>query len=161
MIFEGADDEKCKKLVAFSRPVGSVFSEELFTFLDKIKEKKDSKITVFVPSSEEEVENLRALHDYTIIADPDGKIFSKYNCFTCNSGVQLVSGDKAFYEIADNSSNRPIFDEELLKLVFGMKENMKKRELQLPVFAELDENNRVTFAYYGKTATDFPKELAD
>lgn len=161
VIFEGAGDEKCKKLVAFSRPIGSVFSEELFTFLDKIKEKKDSKITVFVPSSEEEVENLRALHDYTIIADPDGKIFSKYNCFTCNSGVQLVSGDKAFYEIADNSSNRPIFDEELLKLVFGMKENMKKRELQLPVFAELDENNRVTFAYYGKTATDFPKELAD
>lgn len=156
VVFNEAGDEKCKKLVAFSRPLGSVFYKELFDFLDGVAKKSDASITVFVPSDENEVEKERTRHSYRLISDPDGKIFSKYNCFTCNSGVQLVSGDKAFYKIVDSSLNKPIFDEGLLKVVFGMKENMKKRELQLPVFASIDENNRVTSAYYGKTATDFP-----
>lgn len=153
--FDEAKNDGNKKLVAFSRPLGSYFSKELFDLLDSLPEKLKKNTTVFVPSSEKAVEEERGLHEYTLVSDENGALFSKYNCFSCNSGVQLFAGDKCFEQYRASIINKPLFDTELLKFIFSSSEKTDRFSLQLPAFALLDENNNVIKAYYCETATDF------
>lgn len=155
--FEDAKEDKKKKLVVFSRPLGSYFSKELFDLLDSFPDSVKENTYVFVPSAKEKVEKEAPLHTYELIPDENGDVFSKYNCFPCNSGVQLFAGDKSFEHYRASIVNKkPLFDTELLKFIFGENTKDGKYALALPVFAVLDEENIVTYAYYGETATDFP-----
>lgn len=157
-VFEDAPKDGCKKLIAFSRPLGSHFSKELFDYIDSLNDELKKHTVVFVPSSGAAVEKEDELHDYTLVSDENGEIFEKYNCFPCNSGVQLLGGDKTFENYRASCENSPLFDAELLKFIFGITAPEGKYAFGLPAFALLDENNKITFAYYGTTATDFPRE---
>ena len=156
--FTDINNDGKKKIIAFSRPLGSYFSENIFSYLDIISEKTNKDIYVFVPSEKEITEKENEKHVYTLISDENGDIFKKYNCFETFSGIQLVAGDESFEQYCDKIVNKPLFDTELLKILFGICENNIKRNLQLPVFAVLDENNTVISAYYGETATGFPEK---
>ena len=146
--FEEINTDK-KALVVFGRKAECRLTADMLDELKKrYKDFAESGIDVkfIVPSA-------KPLGDYPfeIIADPEAKLYKKYNVFEADSAVYAVAGDKLFSEKV-GSDQAKIMESG----VFAPADENEFRPLQLFAFVGIDENKKVVYSYYSKTIGDFP-----
>ncbi len=141
-------------LVIFSRGLECGITKNL---LENIKKAYSDitlngrKISFIVPNTTESIAAVQKNYPFEIIADPEAKIYDKYNVFEADSAISMIAGDKAFEAAVDGDMNTLIETK-----IFAPAEIPGKRPLQLFAFALTDENADVTYAHYSKTLFDLP-----
>lgn len=146
--FDEINSEK-KTLVVFGRKAECKLTEDM---LDELKKRytdlAEAEIDVkfIVPSAKPE-----GNYPFEIIADPEAKLYEKYNVFEADSAVYAVAGDRLFEEKV-GSDQAKIMESG----VFAPADENEFRPLQLFAFVGIDENKKVVYSYYSKTIGDFP-----
>ncbi len=146
--FDEINSEK-KTLVVFGRKAECKLTEDM---LDELKKRytdlAEAEIDVkfIVPSAKPEGD-----YPFEIIADPEAKLYEKYNVFEADSAVYAVAGDRLFEEKV-GSDQAKIMESG----VFAPANENEFRPLQLFAFVGIDENKKVVYSYYSKTIGDFP-----
>ena len=138
-----------KTLVVFGRKAECKLTEDM---LDELKKRytdlAEAEIDVkfIVPSAKPEGD-----YPFEIIADPEAKLYEKYNVFEADSAVYAVADDRLFEEKV-GSDQAKIMESG----VFAPANENEFRPLQLFAFVGIDENKKVVYSYYSKTIGDFP-----
>ena len=146
--FDEINAEK-KTLVVFGRKAECKLTEDM---LDELKKrytdlaKAEIDVKFIVPSAKPEGD-----YPFEIIADPEAKLYEKYNVFEADSAVYAVAGDRLFEEKV-GSDQAKIMESG----VFAPANENEFRPLQLLAFVGIDENKKVVYSYYSKTIGDFP-----
>lgn len=146
--FDEINSEK-KTLVVFGRKAECKLTEDM---LDELKKRytdlAEAEIDVkfIVPSAKPEGD-----YPFEVIADPEAKLYEKYNVFEADSAVYAVAGDRLFEEKV-GSDQAKIMESG----VFAPANENEFRPLQLFAFVGIDENKKVVYSYYSKTIGDFP-----
>ena len=100
---------------------------------------------------------IQSKYPFELIADPEAKLFERYNVFEADSAVNLIAGDRMFEEMAGKDIRR-LIGTDLLNLITGTSEKTEgKKPLQLCAFIGVDKDMRVIYSHYSKTLSDFPK----
>ncbi len=100
-------------------------------------------------------------YPFELIADPEFKLYNKYNVFVADSIVNLVAGDK-IYEKTYGKNVYKILDTDMIDLLINAMglapENENgPRANQLCAFIAVDTDMNVTYSHYSKTISDFPE----
>lgn len=146
--FDEINAEK-KTLVVFGRKAECKLTEDM---LDELKKRYTDlaeagiDVKFIVPSAKPEGD-----YPFEIIADPEAKLYEKYNVFEADSAVYAVAGDRLFEEKV-GSDQAKIMESG----VFAPANENEFRPLQLFAFVGIDENKKVVYSYYSKTIGDFP-----
>lgn len=104
-------------------------------------------------------------YPFELIADPDAKLYDRYNIFEANGLVNMVAGDKQFEKMIKGNI-RNLLDTDLIdsfsEIITGSPDddNTKKpRELQLCAFIGVNKDMQVIYSHYCKTIGDFPDPM--
>lgn len=136
-------------LVVFGRKADCKLTENM---LDGLKAKYADfanagiDVKFIVPSAKP-----KADYPFEIIADPEAKLYKKYNVFEADSAVYAVAGDRLFEEKVGSDQTKIMESK-----VFAPADETAFRPLQLFAFVGIDENKKVIYSYYSKTIGDFP-----
>lgn len=120
----------------------------LGTLKDKYADFVSANLDVkfIVPSAE-----VKGDYPFEIIADPEAKLYKKYNVFEADSAVYAVAGDKMFEETVGSDSAKIAESG-----IFAPMDENAFRPLQLFAFVGVDKDKKVVYSYYSKTIGDFP-----
>ncbi|MBQ3007710.1 MAG: PatB family C-S lyase [Clostridia bacterium] len=146
--FEEINAEK-KALVVFGRKAECSLTVSM---LDELKEKYADlaaagfDVKFIVPSAKPGGE-----YPFEIIADPEARLYKKYNVLEADSAVYAVAGDRLFEEKVGSDQTKIMESG-----VFAPADENEFRPLQLFAFVAVDENKKVIYSYYSKTIGDFP-----
>lgn len=147
-VFEEISTDK-KALVVFGRAIDCPLTKNL---LEELKNKyadfvsADIDVKFIVPSAD-----VTGDYPFEIIADPEAKLYKKYNVFEADSAVYAVAGDKLFEEKVGPDSEKIMNSE-----VFAAPDENAFRPLQLFAFVGGDRDKKVVYSYYSKTIGDIP-----
>ncbi len=95
-------------------------------------------------------------YPFELIADPEAKLFERYNVFEADSAVNLIAGDKLFESMAGKDI-RKLIGTDLLNLITNTADPVEGRKpLQLCAFIGIDKDMRVIYSHYSKTLSDYP-----
>lgn len=99
-------------------------------------------------------------YPFELVADPDAKLYDRYNIFEAHDIIEMVAGDKLFEKLVGKDIkkllNLSIIDSFAAAADTSVKETTV-RENQLPAFFMVNSQMKVTYAHYSKTISDFPK----
>ena len=99
-------------------------------------------------------------HPFELVADPECELYDKYNVFEADGIVSMVAGDKLIHAAIGKNVYK-LLNLDLIESVNTAlqpaEEKEGPRENQLCAFFAVDKDMNVTYAYYAKTMTDFPK----
>lgn len=146
--FEEISSDKTS-LVVFGRAIDCPLTKNL---LEDLKNKyadfvsADIDVKFIVPSAD-----IKGEYPFEIIADPEAKLYNKYNVFEADSAVYAVAGDKMFEEKVGSDSIKIMNSK-----VFVAADENAFRPLQLFAFIGVDRDKKVVYSYYGKTIGDIP-----
>lgn len=146
--FEEISSDKTA-LVVFGRASDCPLTEKLLeTLKNKYADFVSANLDVkfIIPSAD-----IKGEYPFEIIADPEAKLYKKYNVFEADSAVYAVAGDKMFEENVGSDSVKILNSK-----VFASIEENTFRPLQLFAFVGVDKNRKVAYSYYGKTIGDIP-----
>lgn len=115
-------------------------------------------LKVVIQSSVETLKDAQEKYPFELIADPDAKLYDRFNVFEADSYINLIAGDKSFLKMTQGNI-RNLLDSEMADALLNSLSSDKKsqhRELQLSAYVLVEPDMNVSYAYYGKTLTDFP-----
>lgn len=96
-----------------------------------------------------------------LIADPDCKLYDRYNVFEADGVVNMLAGDKMF-ELIMGKNVYKLIDSDMVNSLNSALDNSSEatdgpRENQLCAFIGVDRCGNVIYSHYSKTMTDFPE----
>ena len=147
-VFEEIGTDKTS-LVVFGRAPECKLTENILdTLKNKYSDFTDAGLDIkfIIPSAE-----VKGDYPFEIIADPEAKLYEKYNVFEADSAVYAVAGDKMFEEKIGSDSVKIMESN-----VFSTANENVFRPLQLFAFVGIDKDKKVIFSYYSKTIGDIP-----
>lgn len=113
-------------------------------------------IKFVVQSPLETLSKVQSKYPFELIADPEGKLYKRYNVFEADSPVCMVAGDKIFEAMAGKNIKK-LLDTDILRLITATNDPREDiKPLQLCAFIAVDKHMKVTYAHYCKTIYDFP-----
>lgn len=114
-------------------------------------------VKFIIQSDVETLSEAQEKYPFELIADPEAKLYDRFNVFEADSYINLIAGDKAFIRMTQGNIRNLLDDENgnLLASAFSGAESTH-RELQLCAYAIVEPDMTVSYAYYGKTLSDFP-----
>lgn len=99
-------------------------------------------------------------YPFELVADPEAKLYDRYNVFEANGIMEMVSGDKLFAKVMGKDIKRLLnldIIESFASAVDVSPQEKTVRENQLPAFFMVNGDMKVTYAHYSRTISDFPK----
>lgn len=152
---------KKKTMLVFARPYDSLCT----AILEQLKKAfpllklAGLDMKVILPDDAAVVKEHAAEWPFDLIADPDVKLFDRYNIFEANSTVALVAGDKMFEDMC-GTDVKTLLDTDLVtslaETVAPDTSKPRKRDNQLSAVAIVDKDKKILYRYYSKTISDFP-----
>ena len=114
-------------------------------------------VKFIIQSDVETLSEAQEKYPFELIADPEAKLYDRFNVFEADSYINLIAGDKAFIRMTQGNIRNLLDDENgsVLSAAFSGAESTH-RELQLCAYAIVEPDMTVSYAYYGKTLSDFP-----
>lgn len=102
-------------------------------------------------------------YPFELIADPDAKLYERYNVFEADSMYNMVAADKVFETIAGKDLKKLLDSETFNPFLKSKNSENVKRPFQLCAFIGVNKNMKVVYSHYCKTMADFPnvKELIE
>ena len=156
-----ADNIRKPTLIIFSRYLECEMCQQTLSLMKKahhVLKVMGYDLKAVIQSDIDSVAEAQEKYPFELIADPEAKLYDRFNIFEADSVVNLIAGDKAFIKMTQGNV-RNLLDSEntdnLLTALFSGTEN-GHRELQLSAFTIIEPDMTVSYAYYGKTLTDFP-----
>lgn len=117
-------------------------------------------VKVVIQSDAQTLAPAQGKYPFELIADPEAKLYDRYNIFEADSAVNMVAGDKMF-EAMVGKDIKKLMDTDIFSS-FMSPDSDGRRQLQLCAFVAVDPAMKVIYSHYCKTIADFPdiKELA-
>ena len=99
-------------------------------------------------------------YPFELVADPEFKLYEKYNVFEADGIVNMLAGDKLI-EFVIGKNIYKLLNLEMIESVNSALAPAEEttegpRENQLCAFVAVDKDMNVTYSHYAKTMTDFP-----
>ena len=166
-VYESAKSTHCelesvidkKALIVFTRYYECSITQKLLTALTAAypaAKTMGCEIKAVVQSDISTLAPVQGRYPFELIADPEAKLFERYNVFEADSAVNLIAGDKLFESMAGKDI-RKLIGTDLLNLITNTAEPVEGRKpLQLCAFIGIDKDMRVIYSHYSKTLSDFP-----
>lgn len=112
-------------------------------------------LKVIIQSPHEIINEAQERYPFELIADPQAKLYDRFNIFKADSYTELVAGDDTFVKMIDGDI-RNVLDTFIADKIVSSNEDADKNDLQLCAFAAIDTDMTITYAHYCETLTDFP-----
>lgn len=148
-------------LIVFSRYYDCEVCQQTLSLLKKshtVLKVMGYDIKVVIQSDIDIIKEAQEKYPFELIADPQAKLYDRFNIFEADSYINFIAGDKAYIKMT-NGNIKNLLDtemaEELMSAVSDSSES-KNRELQLCALAAVDTDMNITYAYYSQTLSDFP-----
>lgn len=102
-------------------------------------------------------------YPFELIADPEAKLYDRYNIFEADSAYNFVSGDKIFEATTGRDIRKNMGKDSFNPFIKARSNSSFKRPLQLCAFVAVNPDMKVLYSHYCKTMADFPniKELIE
>lgn len=127
---------------------------------------KGYDVKVVLQSDLETVTRYAKKYPFELIADPNKKLYDKYNVFEADGIVQMLASDKLYETFVGKNVKKLLNTDMVNSMASALDGNAESaddgpRQMQLSAFIAVDKNLNVTYSHYCKTIADFPsaKEL--
>ena len=117
------------------------------------------EIMVILQSPLDTLRAAQKSYPFPLIADPDKRLYDRYNVFEADGVVQMLAGDTLFGVVAKHV--RRLLDTDFVNTIATAldgepADEQGPRETQLSAFVLVEKNGTVAWSHYGKTITDLP-----
>lgn len=161
---------KGKTLIVFSRYYECEICKAILAMLTAaypLLKLKGYDVKVVLQSDLSTISKAAGKFPFELIADPDKKLYDKYNVFEADGFVQMLAGDKLYHKFLGKNVRKLLNTSLVDSIATAFDTNDDEinddgpRQLQLNAFVAVDTNMRVTYSHYCRTIADFPsaKEL--
>lgn len=113
-------------------------------------------VKAVIQSDMQSLARAQSKYPFELIADPEAKLYERYNIFEADSAVSMVAGDKMF-EAMTGKDIKKLLDTDILKLITATNEAKEGvKPLQLCAFIAVNRDMEVIYSHYCRTIADFP-----